>query len=208
MKRLKFFWPYLTNKNPKIGKNEDTPLHFVAYHGLSDVADFMIEELQSVENLFPENNSCTTPLHNMCRGHAAIIRSLRRKIDFEFINQSLFQDILKEAINYGYLDCVKALVEKQTPYFQRKAVDIAKNYYSSNVLSMNQNHYKIVQYLSEEFTLTSNIKVNSFQNEDMKSSHCPKPERKSLKNSALSVQGRIFQIFRFFEQWVDSIFSL
>ena len=194
---MKFFWPYLTNKNPKIGKNEDTPLHFVAYHGLSDVANFMIVELQSVENVFPENNSCTTPLHNMCRGHADIIRSLRRKIDFEFINQSLFQDILKEAINYGYLDCVKALVEKQTPYFQRKAVDIAKNYYSSNVLSMNQNHYKIVQYLSEEFTLTSKTKVNSFQNEDMKSSHCPKHERKSSENSALSVQGRIFQNFLF-----------
>ena len=159
MKRLKFFWPYLSIKNPKIRKNEDTPLHFVAYHGLSDVAEFMIEELQSVEELFPENNSCTTPLHNMCRGHADIIRCLRRKIDFELINQRLFQDILKEAIDYGYLDCVKALVEKQTPYFQRKAVDIAKNYYSSNELSMNQNHYNIVQYLSEQFTLTSNIPV-------------------------------------------------
>ena len=43
---MKFFWPYLSNKNPKIGNNEGTPFHFVAYHGLSDVADFMLEELQ------------------------------------------------------------------------------------------------------------------------------------------------------------------
>jgi hypothetical protein len=52
------------------------------------------------------------------------------------------------------------------------------------------------------------LKVNKFQNENMKSSHCPKYERKNLKNSALSVQGRIFQIFRsYFGQWDDSIFS-
>ena len=41
------------------------------------------------------------------------------------------------------------------------------------------------------------LKVRKFQNENMKSSHCPKYERKNLKNSALSIQGRIFQIFSF-----------
>ena len=52
---MKFFWPYLSNKNPPIVKNREgqedscaykTPFHFVAYYGLSDVADFMLEELQ------------------------------------------------------------------------------------------------------------------------------------------------------------------
>ena len=80
-----------------------------------------------------------------------------------------------------------------------------------------------------------NLKVNKFQNENMKSSHCPKHEwkilgngttpnfhseisrplalclkyeQKKLKNSALSVQGRIFQIFcSCFGQWDDYIFS-
>ena len=40
------------------------------------------------------------------------------------------------------------------------------------------------------------LKVSKFQNENMKSSqHCPKYEQKKMKNSALSIQGRIFQIF-------------
>ena len=111
LKRLKFFWPYLSIKNPKIGKNEDTPLHFVAYHGLSDVFDFMIEELQSVEECLTKNKRGTTPLHNLSRGHAEIIRSLRRKMDFEFINTYLFMNILEKAVKYGYLDCIKALIE-------------------------------------------------------------------------------------------------
>ena len=50
LKRVKFFWPYLSNKNPTIRKvlarEQNTPLHFVAYHGLNDVADFMVVEIQ------------------------------------------------------------------------------------------------------------------------------------------------------------------
>ena len=46
--RLKFFWPYLTNKNPKIEyKHETTPFDFVTYYGLSDVADFIREEVSN-----------------------------------------------------------------------------------------------------------------------------------------------------------------
>ena len=42
----------------------------------------------------------------------------------------------------------------------------------------------------------------------MKSSHCPKYEQKNLKNSPLSIQGRIFQIFRsYFGQCNNFIFS-
>ena len=46
--RLKFFWPYLTNKNPKIeNQYETTPFDFVIFYGLSDVADFMREEVSN-----------------------------------------------------------------------------------------------------------------------------------------------------------------
>ena len=153
MKRLKFFWPYLLNKNPKFNENEDTPFHFVAYNGISDVADFMIGELQSVTDLLPKNKADITPLHNiMFQGHAEIIRSLRRKIDFELIEPRLFEDILRKGIQYGSLDCIKALLEKQTSYFQRNGVWIARKYYS---YTKNENHYKIEQYLSKEFGLTT-----------------------------------------------------
>ena len=47
LNRLKFFWPYLSNKDPQTVKaKERTPFHFVAYHNLIDVADFMLEELK------------------------------------------------------------------------------------------------------------------------------------------------------------------
>ena len=45
---MKFFWPYLSNKNPDTNRDrtDRTPFHFVASSGLSDVADFMLEELK------------------------------------------------------------------------------------------------------------------------------------------------------------------
>ena len=43
---MKFFWPYLSQKNSQFGRGDQTPFHFVAHHGLSDIADFMLEELQ------------------------------------------------------------------------------------------------------------------------------------------------------------------
>ena len=136
-----------------MNNNEDTPFHFIADHGFSDVANFMIEELQSVVLLLPQNKSGITPLHIMSTGHAEIIRSLRRKIDFEheLIIPKLFEEVLQCAIGYGNLDCIMALLEKQTSYFQRNAVGIARNYYSQ---TKNQNHYKIAKYLSKEFGLS------------------------------------------------------
>ena len=149
MKRLKFFWPYLSNKNPKVGNNEATPFHFVAYHGLSDVADFLIKELQSAGIcLIKDNMDCVDSIHTLFAGHAEIIQSFFQKIDFESIYPGLFQTSLDQAIQRGNLDLIRALLEKQTSSFQRNAVDIAKNYYSK---TMNPNHFKIVQYLSEEF---------------------------------------------------------
>ena len=147
---MKFFWPYLSNKNPKVGKNEGTPFHFVAYHGLSDVADFLIKELQSAEIcLIKDNMDTVDSIYTIFRaGNAEIIQSFLQKIDFELIYPGLFRESLHQAIKRGNLDLIRALLEKQTSSFQRNAVDIAKNYYSK---TMNPNHYKIVQYLSEEF---------------------------------------------------------
>ena len=154
LKRLKFFWPYLSNKNPMIEKYENTPFHFVTFHGLSDVANFMIEELSVEDCLTKDGYYGYTPLHTMVRrGHAEIIRSLRRKIDFEgkLIIPKLFEEVLQCAIGHGNLDCIMALLEKQTSYFQRNADGIARNYYSQ---TKNQNHYKIAKYLSKEFGLS------------------------------------------------------
>ena len=111
-----------------MGNYEETPFHFVAFHGLSDVADFMIEELHS--NLFElhciEDNrpifqrGIKTPLYYASmNGHSKIIRSLRRKIDFELINLKWFKKSIYYALKKGHLDCVKALLEKQTPYFRK-----------------------------------------------------------------------------------------
>ena len=135
-----------------MNNNNDTPFHFVTDHGFSDVADFMIEELQSVVLLLPQNKRGITPLHIMSTGHAEIIRSLRRKIDFELIEPSLFGNILQKGIDYGSLDCIKALLEKQTSYFIRNHVWITRKYYSN---TKNENHYKIEQYLTKEFGLTT-----------------------------------------------------
>ena len=120
MKRLKFFWSYLSNKNPIVGKNETTPFHFVAYYGLSDIAYFMLEESLSVDDCLHENLSNKTPLQYACiNGHAEIIRSLRRTKDFKFINPKWFKESLYEAIENGHLDCVKALLDKQTSDFRK-----------------------------------------------------------------------------------------
>ena len=64
----------------------------------------------------------------------------------------MFEDILQKGIDFGSLDCIKALLEKQTSYFQRNGVWIARNYYS---YTLNEDHYKIRQYLSKEFGLST-----------------------------------------------------
>ena len=43
LERLKFFWPYLSNKNPNIGKHDETPYNFASYHRLSEVIQFMLK---------------------------------------------------------------------------------------------------------------------------------------------------------------------
>ena len=130
LKRLKFFWPYLSNKNPKVGKG-DSPLHFIAYYGLTDVADFMLKEFESVEDCLPTNHRGHTPLYyGSINGHSEIIRSLRRKIDFEIINPKWYEQSLYGAIIHGHFDCIKALLEKQTSEFKKDLANkIRKNHY-------------------------------------------------------------------------------
>ena len=76
------------------------------------------------EDCLPKNESNITPLHNASsKGHAKIIRSIRRKIDFEFINQRWFLNSLQGAIKFGHFDCVIALLEKQTSNFKKDLAD-------------------------------------------------------------------------------------
>ena len=60
LQRLKFFWPYLTEKNPLLPKLGITPLHYVVLNGKADIANFMIENL---EDCNPASRSSDTPLH-------------------------------------------------------------------------------------------------------------------------------------------------
>ena len=117
-----------------------------------------------------------TPLHYASsNGHAEIIRSLRQKIDFQLINQSWIKESLIQAIKNGHLGCVKALLENQTTDFKKNLTNkgnkklffrkvmrhdmnfrdyVQYHYYS---IMKNQNHYKLVKYLSQEleFKLSS-----------------------------------------------------
>ena len=69
--RLKFFWPYLTNKNPKIeNQYETTPFDFVIFYGLSDVANFMRKELSN-------DRAC---VRNMDRRGQAVQTKLARNL--------------------------------------------------------------------------------------------------------------------------------
>ena len=132
----------------------------------------MLEELQSVEYCLHTNTSDKTPLHFACmNGQAEIIRSLQRTKDFEFINPKWFKESLYDAIQNGHLDCIKALLDKQTSDFKKNLAykmpylansellyhnsnpaDVAKHFYSK---TKNQNHYNILEYLSQLFELST-----------------------------------------------------
>jgi hypothetical protein len=64
LERLEFFWPYLTDKNPRYGIYNKTPLHFLATHGLTDVVEFMLDHLEDPN---PADSFSITPLHNASR---------------------------------------------------------------------------------------------------------------------------------------------
>ena len=168
LERLKFFWPYLSNKNPKINGRIGTPFHFVANQGLINVAIFMIEEIQ--DDIITMDESGVGLLNDVAKnGHAEIIRSLQGKINFEEVNPGLFERGLHKAIEYGQLECVKALLENRTSKFKQNfankhiknymnAVNTAKHYYA--VCKFNENRYNIVQYLSQELNYPMNPTIS------------------------------------------------
>ena len=68
--------------------------------------------------------------------------------------------------------------------------------------------WEMIRYRWRSLISRNKVKVSKFQNENKKWSHCLKYERKNLKNSALSIQGRIFQnVCSYFGQCNDFIFS-
>ena len=167
LERLKFFWPYLSNKNPKISGRKCTPFHFVANQGLINVAIFMVEEAEEIQDdILTMHESGDGLLIDLCKnGHAEIIRSLQQKINFEELISGLFKGGLRKAIEYGQLECVKALLENRTSLFKQNfankyirnymnAVNTAKHYYA--ICKFNENRYKIVQYLSKELNYPMN----------------------------------------------------
>jgi hypothetical protein len=64
---------------------------------LSDVADFMVEEIGDDCLTRNESSRNSWSVHVSRNGHAEIIRSLWRKINFEFINQFLKANFLNLA---------------------------------------------------------------------------------------------------------------
>ena len=118
-----------------IGKYQDTPFHFVAYHGLSDVADFMLEELQDHCN--SKNVNDKTPMNYAVKcGHPEIIRSMKQKLGLDNDEIVVY---LHAALKNGDFKCVKALLEDQDlesrkqiariVYFCETALQAATSYY-------------------------------------------------------------------------------
>jgi len=117
LERVKFFWPYLQDKNPFYKRHEYTPLHFAAYHGLVDVTQFMVD---NIEDFFPSlhgiGNKKFTPLHYACRnGQIEIVKMLGPRANFQTVNSNspIHESPLHLAVENGHLDCVKALLENK-----------------------------------------------------------------------------------------------
>ena len=145
-----------------IGKYQDTPFHFVAYHGLSDVADFMLEKLQDHCN--SKNVNDKTPMNYAVKcGHPEIIRSMRQKIG---LNSDEIVVYLHAALKNGDFKCVKALLEDQDLESRKEiarieqeqveshrdmlfetALSVAKRYYEKTQGAEKARYLQIVEYL-------------------------------------------------------------
>ena len=145
--------PYLLEKNPILGKHQDTPFHFVTYHGLSDVAEFMLEELP--EHCNSRNASGFSPMNYAVKcGHPEIVRSIKRKIT---LSSREIAENLHEAVKNGDLNCVKALLEDQDlesrkeiariVYFCETALQAATSYYKKTQGAEKARYLQIVEYL-------------------------------------------------------------
>ena len=136
-----------------IGKYQDTPFHFVAYHGLSDVADFMLEKLQDHCNSKNINDKSPMTYAVKC-GHPEIIRSMRQKLG---LNNDEIVANLHAALKNGNFKCVKALLEDQDlesrkeiariVYFCETALQAATSYYKKTQGAEKARYLQIVEYL-------------------------------------------------------------
>ena len=136
-----------------IGKYQDTPFHFVAYHGLSDVADFMLEKLQ--EHCNSKNVNDKSPMNYAVKcGHPEIIRSMQQKLG---LNDHEIVENLHAAVKNGDYKCVKALLEDQDlesrkeiariVYFCETALQAAKSYYGKTQGAEKARYLQIVEFL-------------------------------------------------------------
>jgi predicted Holliday junction resolvase-like endonuclease len=169
LQRLKFFWPYLLEKNPKVGQYQVTPFHFVAFHGLSDVADFMLEKLQ--EHCNSRNVNDKSPMNYAIKcGNPEIIRSIQQKIT---LNSQEIVENLHVAVRNGDFNCVKALLEDQdlesrkeiarieqeqveSPTNHRNplistALSVAKSYYEKTHGAEKARYLQIVEFIEYIF---------------------------------------------------------
>ena len=139
--RLKFFWPYLLEKNPIIGEDQDTPFHFVAYHGLSDVNEFMLEKLPEHCNSRNTNNFSPMNYAVEC-GHPEIVRSIKQKIT---INSHEMVQNLHAAVRNGDFNCAKALLEDQDLESRKEIARTVYLFHDWTALQAAINYYKKTQ---------------------------------------------------------------
>ena len=125
----------------------------MAYHGLSDVADFMLEKLQDHCN--SKNVNDKTPMNYAVKcGHPEIIRSIRQKLG---PNSDDIVVYLHAALKNGDFKCVKALLEDQDlesrkeiariVYFCETALQAATSYYKKTRGAEKARYLQIVEYL-------------------------------------------------------------
>ena len=162
MDRLKFFWPYLgDNKNPtfdqhiqksvKYGVYNNTPLHFLAIHGMTEIVKFMLDHLKDPN---PANTlRRMTPLHQASRnGHVEIVKLITDKVDCW--DQNLISEYngytpLHFAAQYGHLKCVKTLVERwgSGPWINIKTTEKRKENSTALGLAKKEKHMDVVKFL-------------------------------------------------------------
>ena len=138
-----------------IGKYQDTPFHFVAYHGLSDVAQFMLEKLPEHCNSRNTNNFSPMNYAVEC-GHPEIVRSIKQKITIR--SHDIVRN-LHAAVRNGDFKCAKALLEDQDLESRKEiarivymphdwtALQAAKSYYKKTRGAEKARYLQIVEFL-------------------------------------------------------------
>ena len=138
----------------------------MTYHGLSDVAEFMLEKIP--EHCNSRNASGFSPMNYAVKcGHPEIVRSIKRKITLS--SREIVKN-LHEAMPNGEFKCVKALLEDQNlesrkeiarieqeqvrshpnftgPLFET-ALSVAKSYYEKTQGAEKARYLQIVEFMS------------------------------------------------------------